>query len=126
MNEKKYKEGVSVKELESFAKKHRFEVFFCLAFLLSCFFSFVFFSGWSVILMAIGGILGVVFPAQTDGILKRCSLFFHKQEDLTQLILGVAGLVIAIFLPLIIFFALGACGGKQINILSESPMSKKE
>ncbi len=125
MDKKKIKEGVSIKEIEGFTKKHRFEVFFCLAFLLSCFFSFVFFSGWNVILMAIGGILGILFPEKIDSGLKRCSSFFLKQEDLTQLVLGIAGLIVAIFLPILTFFTLGLCGGRKIKELSEGPLPPK-
>jgi len=46
------KEGVSVKEIEEFAKKHRFEVFFCLMFLFACVFGLVgmFRPGWSILL----------------------------------------------------------------------------
>ena len=35
MDEEKKKEGVSVKELEGYAKKNRFEIFFCILFVLS-------------------------------------------------------------------------------------------
>jgi hypothetical protein len=122
MDEKKPKEGISIKEIESFTKKHRFEMFFSLAFLLSCFFSFVFFSGWSVVLMSIGGILGILFPEKIDVILKKVSLFCYKQEDLTQLVLGGAGLILAIFLPPVVFFSLGVFGGRKAKQLSEGPI----
>jgi hypothetical protein len=35
------KKGVSVKEIEEFTKKHRYEVFFCALFVLTCIFSLV-------------------------------------------------------------------------------------
>jgi hypothetical protein len=118
MDAKKIKDGVSVKEIEGFAKKHRFELFFCLALLLSCLFNFVFFAGWSFVFAAAGGILGALFPEKVQKIFKISSCFFRKQEDLTQLILTIVGLILSIFLPILTFFILGAAGGKHLQTLS--------
>ena len=116
MDPNKLKEGVSVKEIEAFAKKHRFEVFFCLAFIFACFFSFVFFGpGWSIFLAGIGGILGVIMPARIELLTKKISHFIFKQEKTTQIVLGVVGLVISIILPPIIFLLLGLHGGKSMH-----------
>ena len=115
MDTKKMKDGVSVKEIEGFAKKNRFELFFCLALLLSCLFNFVFFTGWSMLFSAAGGILGVLFPKNIEKIFQGASCFFRKQEDLTQLILTIAGLILAIFLPILTFLALGGAGGKYLQ-----------
>jgi hypothetical protein len=116
MEPNKLKEGVSVKEIEAFAKKHRFEVFFCLAFIFACFFSFVFFGpGWSIFLAGIGGILGVIMPARIELLTKKISHFIFKQEKTTQIVLGVVGLVISIILPPIIFLLLGLHGGKSMH-----------
>jgi uncharacterized membrane protein len=120
MNANKPKEGVTVKEIESYAKKHRFEVFFCLAFLLACFFSFVFFSSWSIIFAAVGGIIGVLIPAKVESFSRRAVLFFIKQENTTQLILGVVGLILSIFLPILTFFVLGLGGGRFLQHLAET------
>lgn len=119
MDEKKPKTGVSVKEIETFTKKHRFEVFFCLSLILSCFFSFVFFDGWAIVTAAIGGILGVLFSTKVAELMQRFALFFHKQEDLTQLILGIAGLVLSVFLPILTFLVIGASGGIYLQQLTE-------
>ena len=116
MDEHKEHSGVSVKEIETFAKKHRFEVFFCISLILACFFSFVFFEGWSVVAATVGGLLGFLFPDKTSAIIDRLFLFFRKQEDLTQLILGVAGLVLSIFVPLLVFLFLGGFGGKHLRL----------
>ena len=116
MDPNKLKEGVSVKEIEAFAKKHRFEVFFCLAFIFACFFSFVFFGpGWSIFLAGIGGILGVIMPARIELLTKKISQFIFKQEKTTQIVLGVVGLVVSIILPPIIFLLLGLHGGKSMH-----------
>jgi hypothetical protein len=115
MEPKKGKEGVSVKEIEAFTKKHRFEVFFCLAIVFACFFSFVFFgAGWGILFASIGGILGILMPAKIETIGKKIFNFALKQEQMTQLILGVVLLIVAIFLSPLIFLMLGLHGGKDI------------
>jgi hypothetical protein len=106
------KEGISVKEIENFAKNNRFKLFLCLSLLLACFFSFIFFSVWSLILAAVGGIL---LPSKVEMIIEKIRFFCEKQENVTQLILGCVGLILAIFLPLLIFLALGLAGGKLLG-----------
>lgn len=119
MDTNKMKEGMSVKEMEMFAKKHRFEVFFCLSFILACFFSFVMFgTGWAIILTAVGGILGVLLPGKIEFMGKKLYQFIFKQEDTLQLILGIVGLGISVFVPPIIFLMLGAHGGKSMYHLA--------
>jgi hypothetical protein len=125
MNEQKPKSGVTVKEIESFTKKHRFEVFLSVSLVFSCFFSFVFFDGWIPVLGAVGGILGAVFPQKAAVLMERFSRFFQKQEELTQWILIIAGIVLAVFIPILTFFILGAAGGKYLEQLRDS-ISPKE
>ena len=127
MDTKKLKDGISVKELEHFAKKHRFEMFFCLALLLAIFFSFIFFSGWSHIAAGIGSIIGALLSDKIEMLFKKASLFIYKQEDLTQLILGIAGLILSVFLPMVTFLVLGAAGGVYLRgLVVETPSSEKE
>ncbi|MES2200343.1 MAG: hypothetical protein V4489_09290 [Chlamydiota bacterium] len=120
MDEQKPKTGVSVKEIETFTKKHRFEVFFCLSLILSCFFSFVFFDGWGTVATAVGGILGILFSTKIAELIQRFAMFFNKQEDLTQLILGIAGLVLSVFLPILTFLVIGTCGGIYLHQLTDT------
>ena len=121
MDEEKKKEGVSVKEIEEYAKKHRYEVVFVLAFVLACFFSFVFFgTGWGVILAAVGGIIGVLLPNKTTLFSDKIFGFIRKQEHVTQIILGVVLLIISVFLPFITFLLLGLYGGLKLRQQSES------
>jgi hypothetical protein len=114
------KEGVSVKEIEKFAKNNRFKLFLCLAFLLACFFSYVFFQILSLVLAAVGGILGVLLPSQVELCIEKIRAFCEKQENVTQLILGCVGLIVSIFLPLITFFVLGTAGGKALGTLRKT------
>jgi hypothetical protein len=116
MDENKPKEGVSVKEMEAFAKKHRFEVFFCLAFVLACFFTFVMWGpGWSVVAAAVGAILGVLLAGKVAYLSKTVFNFIFKHEQTTQLVLGIIALILAIFIPPLFFLLLGLHGGKDIR-----------
>lgn len=122
MDTKKIREGVSVKEIEGFAKKYRFEVFFCIALILAWFFSMVFFEGWSFPFIVLGGVLGLVWAVKIEGLLKKAFAFFSKQEDMTQLVLAGAGLILSVFLPFLLFFLLGLSGGLFLKKLT-TPIS---
>jgi hypothetical protein len=129
MDGNKLKEGMSVREIESFAKKHRLEVFFCLAFILACFFSFVMFGpGWAIIAATIGTIIGVLLAGKVANMSKSIFHFVLKQEQTTQIVLGVVCLIIAIFLPPLIFLMLGLHGGKDMlrSAVEISAQHKKE
>src|SRR3989339_1048188 len=115
------KDGISVKEIENFAKNNRFKLFLCLSVLLACFFSFVFFAAWSIILAAVGGILGIFFPFKVDAFLGKARDFCAKQEATTQLILGGVSLILAIFIPPLVFFVLGCTGGRHLESFKANP-----
>jgi hypothetical protein len=116
MEPNKSKEGVSVREIEDFAKKHRFEVFFCLAFAFACFFSFIFsVAGWSLITAAVGGVLGVLLSGKVEHFCKKILHFVFKQESTTQLVLAVVVLVLSIVVSPLVFFILGLHGGKDMH-----------
>ena len=114
MNPNKLKDGVSVKEIENFAKQHRFEVFYCVAFVLACFFTFVFFAAWSLVFAALGGIIGVAMASGIDKFIKSMVRFVLKQERTTQIILAVVGWILSIFLPPLTFLLIGLAGGKSL------------
>lgn len=117
MDGNKMKEGISVKEIEIFAKKHRYEVFFCLLFIVACIFGVIghFRAGWSIILTGVGGILSIVFPAQVDMLLKKAFRFTFTQDLTIQIVLGVVSLIIAIFVPFVILFIMGCFGGRAMH-----------
>lgn len=116
MDNEKKPEGVSVKEIEAFTKKHRFEVVFTIAFVLACFFSFVFFGpGWSVIFAVVGGIVGVLVPGHTEVICLKVFKYLLRQEQMIQLIMGIVILILSIFLSPLIFLLLGLCGGVNLR-----------
>ncbi len=113
------KEGISVKDIENFTRQHRFEVFFCLAFVLAFFFALIMYGAWwSVLGTIIGSIIGILLPQKIGGFSKKLFDFFQKQENTTQLILGAVLLIVAIFLPPLIFLFIGLHGGKEISVRS--------
>lgn len=109
-------EGISVSEIENFGKKHRFEIFFFIYFVLATLFSPVFFSMmWSVYLAGIGAVLGIWFPSKVDSASRGSFAFIFKQEKATQIVLASAGVLVSFFLAPLIFFTLGLMGGMSIH-----------
>ncbi|MFI5333957.1 MAG: hypothetical protein ACHQT8_02175 [Chlamydiales bacterium] len=122
MDQNNNKEGVTVKQIEEFTKRHRFEVVLCLSLVLALFFSFLFFGpGWALLFATIGGGLGAIFPRKVEFATKSMLDFVFKQETTTQLILGVVSLIISIFLPPLIFLVLGFHGGRSLDQLAGAP-----
>ncbi len=114
------KEGVSVKEIEEFAKKHKFEVFFCLLFLVACVFGLIriFSPSWNIFFGMAGAAAGVVFPARVEHILKKVFHFAFKQDKTILMVLGAVSLLIAGVFPFVIFLLVGASGGVAIHRMS--------
>jgi hypothetical protein len=114
------KKGVSVKEIEEFTKKHRYEVFFCALFVLTCIFSIFghFGGGWSIFFAMGGAVLSIIFPTKTEAFLKMVFKFIFKQDKTIQIVLGAVSLILAIFLPFIIFLVIGLIGGRMMNIMA--------
>ncbi len=109
------KEGMSVREIENFARKYTYEVFFSLVFILASFFSMVMFGvTWCIYLACLGGILGVWFPMKVEKSVRGVFQFVNKQQKPTMIVLGVVGLIVAVFLPPLVFFVLGLMGGKSL------------
>lgn len=114
------KKGVSVKEIEEFTKKHRYEVFFCALFILACIFGLVghFGRGWSILFTMGGAVLGVIVPNKVEPLVSKIFKFIFKQEKTIQLVLGGVALLLAIFLPFLVFLVLGAIGGRMMHIMA--------
>jgi len=112
------KDGFSIKEIEGFTRKHRVEVFFILSFFLALLFGYVFFRKWTLPLTGIGGILGILIPAQIESFTKKIYRLIFSQELPTQLIIAGGLLAVSIFLPFLIFLLLGLHGGKSMYYLA--------
>ncbi|MDE3045050.1 MAG: hypothetical protein KGJ02_00170 [Verrucomicrobiota bacterium] len=114
----KLKEGVSVEQIEHFARKHTTEVFTVLAVIIGAVSSiFNFFTGpaLTIIFLAVGALLGVFFPSPVEKGLKHLYGFRHKQEKTTQLVLGAIEMVVAIFIPFLLFGLMGLLAGTSYH-----------
>lgn len=114
----KLKEGLSVQELESFARKHTTEVFSVLAIIIASISSiFDFFTGpkMAILFFAFGAILSIFFPAPVEKGLKQLYSFTYKQEKTTEIILGAVKIVVAIFIPFLYFGFLGLLSGSSYH-----------
>lgn len=119
------KEGVSVREIENFARKYTYEVFFSIVFILAAFFSNVSFGvRWSIYLACVGGVLGVWFPVKVEKAMRGVFQFVQKQQKVTMIVLGVVAIIISIFLPPFIFLVLGLMGGKSLFRFAMQPGGK--
>lgn len=120
MDEEKKKEGVSVKEIESYAKRHRFEIFFCILFVLASLFTLVFWGPTlSIFLAGIGAIISVFLPGKVEHLATSMAMKVLHKEATTQLIIGIIALIAAIFLAPLIFLWLGLHGGHSIIRLAK-------
>lgn len=114
----KIKEGVSVQEVEDFARKYTTEVFSVLAIIIGAISSmYNFFTGpkLTIIFIAIGVILGVFFPAPVERALKQFYSFSFKQEKTTQMILGIVKIVVGLFIPFVLFGFMGLLAGTSYH-----------
>lgn len=106
----KLKEGVSVHEIESFTKKYMMETFFVIALVIgmvSSSFDFFTGPGLTIAFLTLGVLVGIFFPVPVEQGLKQFYAFAYKQEKLTQLIIGIVKMIIGLFVPFILFGAVG-------------------
>ena len=109
------KDGVTVKQIEEFAKKYRLSIVLSVGFVLAFFFSFLFFGpGWGILFASIGGVLGSIFPMIVEQTTEKSFQFIAKQEMITQIIFAVVFILISIFLPFLIYFVAGLHGGRSL------------
>lgn len=114
----KLKEGVSVHEVEEFARKYTLEVFLVLAVVVGAISSaFDFFTGPGLTLLftAAGLVSAVFFPHSAEDWLKQLYSFSLKQEKSTQMILGSVKVIIGIFVPFILFGIVGLLAGSAYH-----------
>ena len=125
----KFKEGVSVQELEHFARKYLVEVFVIISVIIATISSSMHFfngAGWSLMLGGIGAILSIALPAQIHKIEKIYFSFVTKQEQTAQIAIGAVQLIIALFLPFIVFAQIGMLAGISFHHFSRQPRTIEE
>lgn len=123
------KDGVSVQEIETFARKYTTEVFLVLAILIasiSAIFDFFSGPGWSIVFAGICSILSILFPNQIEKGMKKLFSFGNKNEKSMQIIIGVVRIVIAIFIPFILFGFLGLLAGTSFHLHMRNAGAHKE
>lgn len=114
----KIKEGVSVQEVEDFARKYTMEVFTVLAILFAAISGmYDFFTGakMTITFAAVGVIVGIFFPIPAERGLKQFYSFAYKQEKTTQLVLGVVKIIVGLFVPFVIFGGIGLLAGTSYH-----------
>ena len=114
----KIKEGVSVQEVEDFARKYTTEVFTILALIIASISSmYDYFTGpkMTILFVVIGVFIVMFFPAPVEKGLKQFYNFAYKQEKMTQLILGFVKIVVALFIPFFFFGLIGLLSGTSYH-----------
>jgi hypothetical protein len=111
-------DGISVSEIEEYAKKNKFPVAIALGILLACLFSiFLTMTKLSIIVLTIGALVGVFMPGKITFFLKKMYSFIGKQEKTTQLVVGIVFLILSIFFPPATFALMGLHSGKDMRHL---------
>jgi uncharacterized membrane protein len=111
-------EGISVKEIEEFAKKNKFPVAIALGVFLACLFSILLMmTKLSIVILAAGALAGIFIPGKVSFAAKKLYSFIVKQEKTTQIVIGIVFLILAIFFPPAIFLLMGLHAGKDIRHL---------
>jgi hypothetical protein len=114
----KIKEGVTVQEVEDFARKYTMEVFFIVAIAFASISSmYDFFTGakLSIFFAVVGLALGIFLPSPVEKALKQFYAFSHKQEKTTQLILGCVQVIVGLFVPFVLFCGIGLLAGTSYH-----------
>ncbi len=125
----KFKEGVSVEELEKFARKYTSEVFLIVAIIIAAISSaFGFFTGpsWSIFFAAICAIISIAIPTKIEPMMKKIVSIAYKKEKSTEIVVGVIRLVIAIFIPFILFAELGFLAGLAFHNIAKLHLNLKK
>lgn len=123
------KEGVSVEQIENLAKKYANEGFLALAVILAMISSmFDFFSGprWSLLFGGIAAAVTFFFPHAIRRMIHQLASFVSKQETSTMVVLGIVRLVIALFLPFVIFAAMGFLSALSYFDMGKAGFSKNK
>lgn len=125
----RFKEGVSVEEIEKFARKYTNEVFIILSLIIATISSiFGFFTGpsWSVFFMGLLTIIGLAMPDQVGAFVKKIIKLQSRAEKTLMVVIGIARIIFAIFIPFILFAELGILAGYAFHTIAKEFVGNKE
>jgi uncharacterized membrane protein len=110
----KLKEGVSVEEIEKFARRYTPEVFIIISMIIATISSvFGFFTGpsWSLIFSGLCLVVTIVLPDPIEKMFNKFQSFLVNQNKTTLIIIGIVRIILAIFIPFILFTEMGFLAG---------------
>jgi hypothetical protein len=125
----RFKEGVSVEEIEKFARKYTNEVFIILSLIIATISSiFGFFNGpsWSVFSMGLLAIIGLALPEQVSSFVKKLIKMQAQAEKATMIVLGIVRIIFGIFIPFVLFAELGLLAGYSFHTTSKEFVRKED
>jgi hypothetical protein len=119
------KKGFTVSELEGTARKYASEIGISVIFAISAIFTLIW-SGammvWAVLLCMILAIVGTIIPDSMSKAINKAVDFVYK-EKIMLIVTGVVLLIVAIFIPVLIFGLVGLLAGGSLSL---SMQHKKE
>jgi hypothetical protein len=114
----KLKESVSFHDIEGFRKKYATEILTVIALAIAAISSALdFFTGpkLTIFVFALATIVAIFFPDPVQKSIKKIYGFFYMQEPTTQLIISAVRIVVAIFVPFVLFGAFGLLAGLSFH-----------
>ncbi|MCH9617554.1 MAG: hypothetical protein SP4CHLAM5_06790 [Chlamydiia bacterium] len=117
-NQNEKKTGFTVSELEGTAKKYASEIGLGVIFAMTAIFTLIWGGAmmvWSIILAMILAIIGAVVPGSMMSAISK-SLDYVYRERVMLIITGVVLLVVAIFIPVLIFALVGLISGGSLSL----------
>lgn len=119
--------GHSVKQIENYAIKHKYEVVFGITFILMTIFSIALdFKNWVIILIGIGAIVGVLLPIKVDKAIAKSLQFMFGADKILQIVFAIILFVLAVFVSPLIGFIVGVMAGKACLIDSSKIVEKEK
>lgn len=71
--------------------------------------------GLSIAFLVIGMTLGIFFPVQVDGVLRKLYQLAQKKDRTSEIVVGTVSVVIAILFPFIYFGLVGTLAGSSYH-----------
>lgn len=119
--------GHSVKQIENYAIKHKYEVVFGITFILMTIFSIALdVKNWVIILIGVGAIVGVLLPIKVDNAIAKSLQFMFGADKILQIVFAIILFVLAVFVSPLIGFIVGVMAGKACLIDSSKIVEKEK